>query len=88
MKRFQNHSDWLERKEEKNPQVPSRVSIELIASRRSVAKALGRITRLHWRDWFALSVEMGRRECGEYLELKFCECLRPCSNEPPVIPIK
>jgi hypothetical protein len=24
----------------------------------------------------ALSVVMGRRECGEYLELKFCECLR------------
>ena len=40
MKRFQNHTDWLERKEEKNPQVPSRVSIELIACRRSVAKAL------------------------------------------------
>ena len=51
MKRFQNHSDWFERKEEKNSPVASLVSNELVACRRSVAKALRRIARLRWRDW-------------------------------------
>jgi hypothetical protein len=32
LKRFQNHSDWIERRE-LNPPKPSRVSTELVASR-------------------------------------------------------
>jgi len=85
MKRFQNHTDWLERKEEKNPQVPSRVSIELIACRRSVAKALRRITRLHWRDWSCI---VRRNGPPRVRRISGIEILRMLENEPPVIPIK